>query len=146
MREQIKCFFGGAEIGVAEDGVGAEDGGESHAREVMALTEHLRSDQRLRLLIAEAIEDSHERTFFSRGIAIENIDGDRRKLAAKALLDFFGAETNRLQDFASARRAFRRQRLSEPAVVTNQQSRTPVDGQRHAAFPAAKIITTFTTQ
>ena len=112
----------------------------------MALAEHLRSDQRLRLLIAEAIEDSHQRTFFSRGIAIENIDGDRRELAPKALFDFFGAKTDRLQDFAAASRTLRRQGLSEPAVVTNQQSGTPVDGHRHAAFAAAKIITTFTTQ
>src|SRR5207237_10299748 len=84
LREQVKSLLRGAEIGVAEDGVGAEDGGEGDVREVMSFAEHLRSDQCLRFAAAEAIENAYQRAFLARGIAIEDVDSDRREVALES--------------------------------------------------------------
>src|SRR5438132_2233100 len=112
LSEQVKSLLRGAEIGVAEDGVCAEDSGESYVWKVVAFAEHLRSDQRLRFAAAEAIENAHQRAFLARGIAIEDVDSDRRKIALESLLDLFGAEADRLKNFAAAQRALRWNRLS----------------------------------
>src|SRR5205814_942742 len=81
-----------------------------HVREVVPLAQHLRADQRLRRLRAEAVEDAHELPFLPRRVAVEHPDGDVGELAAEALLDLFRAEADRLQHLAAAERALRGQR------------------------------------
>src|SRR5205085_9345239 len=109
----IERLLGRAEVGVAEDGVGVEDGGEGDGWEVMTLAQHLRADQRLCFARAEAVQNSDQLPFLARRIAIEHFDADVRKVAAKTLLDFFRSEADRLQDFAIAQRTLRRNRLPQ---------------------------------
>ena len=97
--------------------------GERDVREVMALAQHLRADERLRLAAAEAVEDAHQLPFLARRVAVEHVDGDVGKIAAEALLHFLRAEADRLQHFAVAQRTLRRNRLAQSAVVADQQSR-----------------------
>ena len=81
--------------------------------------------------------------FLARRIAVEHLDRDVGKIAAETLLHFLGAEADRLQHFAIAERALRRNRLAQSAVVADQQSGAAVDGQRDAAVAAAELVAAF---
>src|SRR5207245_2459754 len=106
---------------------------------MVALAEHLRSDQRLRLTGAETVEDAHEGALAARGVAIEHIDGHGGKVAAETLLDFLGAEADRLQDFAAAHRTFRRNRSPRSTVVADEKACAAMHGHRDAAFATAEV-------
>ena len=112
----------------------------------MSLAEHLRADEGLRLSAAKALQDAHQRSPASRGIAIEHVDGDLREIAAEAFLHFLRAETDRLQHLATAQRAFRWDGPAQSAVVAEQHPGPAMDGHRHAAVAAAKVMAAFAAE
>src|SRR5712691_10859092 len=84
LREQVERLLRGSKIGISKDRVGAQDGGERDVGEMMSLAEHLRADQGLRLSAAKALQDAHQRSLASRGLAIEHVGGDVREIAPEA--------------------------------------------------------------
>src|SRR5687768_14752893 len=102
LRQEIERLLRGTEIGIAEDGVGVEDCGESDAGEMMPLAEHLRSDERLCLRGAKAVEDANELALLPRRIAVEDLHRHVRKIADETLSNLFRSESDRLEDLARA--------------------------------------------
>src|SRR5205807_4769306 len=122
LRQQVERLLGGAEIGIAEDGVGGEDRGESDVREVMSLAQHLRADEALRLAAPEAVEDPDQLPLLSRRVTIEHLGGDVREVAPEAFLDLLRAEADRLQHLALTEGALRRDAQALAAVVAEEHS------------------------
>src|SRR5207237_4087617 len=116
------------------------------AREVMALAQHLRADQGACLSAPKALQDGHERALAARRVAIENVGGHVGKITAETLLHLLRPEANRLQHLAVAERAARRDRLAQPAVVTDEQTGAAMNRERNAAVAAAELVTTFAAQ
>src|SRR2546427_4169602 len=146
LREKVERLLRGAEVGITEDGISAEDGGESDVREVMPFAQHLRADQRLGLAAAKTLEDPNQRALLARRIPIEHVHGDLREIAAEALLHLLRAEADGLQDFAAAQRTLRRDRPAQAAVVADEKDGAAMDSHRHAAVTAAEVMAALPAQ
>ena len=71
LRHELERALLGPEVGQREPGVGVDDGGERDAREVVALGDHLRSDQHRPVGGGEAIERLAERTRLGGRVRVE---------------------------------------------------------------------------
>ncbi len=71
MRDQRESALLGAEVGEAQRGIGVEHHAKAHIREVMALGDHLRSDQQATIGGLEATQDRTDAVVLADRIGVE---------------------------------------------------------------------------
>src|SRR5262249_1122983 len=102
LREQLEGALGGAKVGQAEHGVGADNANQRDAVEVVALGEHLRADQNVERTAGEGGESLLILVLGASGVAIEASDARAGKFLAQALFEMFGAFTEEVDVFGLA--------------------------------------------
>ena len=97
LREQLKRPLRGPKVGEAEADVRRDDAHQRHAREVVALGDHLGADEHVDLAGQESPEQRRQRAFAADGVAIETRDPGARAGTPHFDLDALGAEARLIE-------------------------------------------------
>src|SRR5262249_34568595 len=104
--------------------------------DVVALGDHLRSDQDIQFMISKSGQDGLGAARPARRIPVEASNASVRESPMEGFLNLFGAFTDEIQILARALRAQSRDRASESAVMAKQASDAFVMRQCDAAVGA----------
>ncbi len=143
--EQLEGLLGRAEIREVQQRVRREDADRSDVREVVALRDHLRSDEARRAARLKIFDDGGGAAA-PRGIAVEHDGRHAGEELSESLGDTLGAGPDRLEQPAPALRTARRAGDALAAVVADQAAAPVVHRARDAALRASEVVAAVAAQ
>ena len=129
--------FAGAEIRAEKSLIRIQHHHQRHVRKMMALGQHLRTDQDADLVATDLLERVLELAFAPHAVAIDACQRHARKEPFDRLFDAFGSLTDRLHQMRAARTHLCCV-LFAPAVMADELARIAMDGEMRIAAPAMR--------
>ena len=136
LHDQLCHALGGAKIGAEQAMVRIEDADQRDIGEMVALGEHLGTEQQPGMATACSLQQRIERTLAPRGITVDTQYLYIREMPGQCLFNPFRALALRVQVAALTFRAVAVERALAATVVTMQAVVAPVPGEVRITLPS----------
>ena len=145
LAQQLEQPLRTAEIGHAKPAVGTDNPHKAHARKIVPLRDHLRTEEDVVFTVAEGVENLLYRAHVLRGIAVHAHGFCARYPLGDFFLQLFDGAAHEFVRSRTARRAGRINRVKRSAIMAQQRAVLLVVNERHVAVPAIQGLAAFGT-
>ena len=143
LAEQLEKPFGGSEVGDAEPAIGANDPDELYARKVVALGDHLRSNQDIVFAVAERVENLFAGAHVLGCVAVHANYLRIRNPFGDFFFEHLDGAAHKLVGFGAAGATRCVHRVKGGAVVAHERAVLLMVNERNVAMLAVKRFAAF---